>query len=107
MVNWIIGWCLARAGEPSTWKGIVALATALGVTISPEMAQAIIALGLAIGGIINVLTPDPVAQFHNPNSVRADDERLHDDPVPPADPGPPVRLDTQRNAFKDLDRFSG
>lgn len=111
MVSWLVKWCLARAGEPSTWKGLVALATAFGVTISLEMAEAIIALGLAIGGIINVVTPDPATTSRNPDSVHADDgdidERLHDDPVPTPDSRPSVRLDTQRNAFKDLDRFSG
>jgi hypothetical protein len=40
---------------PSTWKGIIGLVTAAGVTISPEMAVQIIAVGLALTGVINTL----------------------------------------------------
>jgi hypothetical protein len=49
---------LARGKESSTWRGAVALLTALGVTLSPEQAEAIIALGLAVIGAIGVFTAD-------------------------------------------------
>lgn len=39
--------------QESTWRGIIAIVTALGVTLSPEQANAIIAGGLALIGIIN------------------------------------------------------
>lgn len=42
----------------STWRGIIAIATALGVTLSPEQANAIIAAGLAAVGLINVFKKD-------------------------------------------------
>lgn len=45
---------LDRLRENSTWRGLVLLATSLGVTISPEAGEAIVALGLAIVGAINV-----------------------------------------------------
>ncbi len=41
--------------QESTWRGLVAIATAFGVTMAPELQNAIIALGLAIIGLINVL----------------------------------------------------
>lgn len=49
---------LARGKEASTWRGIVALLTAAGVTLSPEQGEAIIALGLAVIGAIGVFFAD-------------------------------------------------
>jgi hypothetical protein len=42
----------------STWRGIIAIVTALGITLSPEQANAIIAAGLAAIGIINTFKKD-------------------------------------------------
>lgn len=42
------------ATQPSTWRGIVGIATAAGVAISPEMSAQIIAVGLALAGLVNV-----------------------------------------------------
>lgn len=50
-MNYIID----RLKEDSTWRGIVMLATALGVNIDPAQASAIISAGLAVVGLINVL----------------------------------------------------
>jgi hypothetical protein len=49
---------LERGKEASTWRGLVALVTAVGVTISPELAEAVIALGLAVIGVLGVVTAD-------------------------------------------------
>lgn len=43
---------------PSTWKGLVAIATAAGVTISPELTDKIVAAGLAVIGAIQVFVDD-------------------------------------------------
>ena len=48
----------ARLKEPSTWRGLIALATALGLKLSPEQATAIITLGVALMGAVGVFTPD-------------------------------------------------
>jgi len=48
---------LARLKEASTWRGVVYMLTALGVTISPAAAEAIIAAGMAIAGAIGVFLP--------------------------------------------------
>lgn len=49
---------LARAKEPSTWRGAILFLTAIGVPIAPQLAESIIATGLAIAGLIGVLTSD-------------------------------------------------
>jgi hypothetical protein len=54
----LIGFLAARARERSTWLGAVAILTAFGVRMDPEQAEALVALGLAIGGAVAVLWPD-------------------------------------------------
>lgn len=49
---------LDRAKEPSTWRGIVLLLTALGVPMAPAMTDAIVSAGLGLAGLIGVLTAD-------------------------------------------------
>jgi hypothetical protein len=49
---------LNRAKEASTWRGIILLLTAVGVPIAPAMAEAIISVGLALAGVLGVLTAD-------------------------------------------------
>ena len=45
-----------RLAESSTWRGIFMIGTAVGVAVSPEMQNAIVALGMSIVGLIGVLT---------------------------------------------------
>ena len=50
-----MNYLLERLTENSTWRGLVMLTTAFGVQLDPSQANAIIAAGLAIVGLINVL----------------------------------------------------
>lgn len=47
---------IQRAQEPSTWRGVVLLLTALGVPIAPELASGIVTAGLGLAGLIGMLT---------------------------------------------------
>ena len=47
-------WIVERLREPSTWGGLASLLTLVGVTVSPEFQDAIIAAGVAIGGALMV-----------------------------------------------------
>ena len=49
---------LERLQEPSTWRGIVLLLTAAGVPLAPSVADSLIAVGLAVAGLIGVVTAD-------------------------------------------------
>lgn len=49
---------IARLGEASTWRGLIAFATAAGLVVSPELSAAIIAAGLAVMGVVGVFTRD-------------------------------------------------
>lgn len=57
-MNGAIAYVLSRMAEPSSWRGVVALATAAGVTLTPEQQSAIIAAGLGVIGLIGVLAKD-------------------------------------------------
>lgn len=47
---------LDRLKEPSTWRGLILLATALGVPISTDAAEYVIAIGIAGAGLVGVVT---------------------------------------------------
>lgn len=42
-------------GQQSTWKGVIGLATAAGITLSPELSAQIAAVGMGVIGLINVI----------------------------------------------------
>jgi hypothetical protein len=49
---------LARAKEPSTWRGAILFLTAIGVPIAPAMSEAIVTAGLGLAGLIGMITSD-------------------------------------------------
>jgi hypothetical protein len=55
---------VARLREPSTWRGIIMLLTAAGVQIQPQMIEVIVSCGMALAGLIGVVSADK-----NPDNV--------------------------------------
>ena len=51
-------WIKERLSEPSTYRGITWLLTAVGITVNPPLAAAIAAIGMAAVGIIDALKVD-------------------------------------------------
>jgi hypothetical protein len=51
----IVNLVLERLSENSTWRGLILVATALGVQLDPELQNAILAAGLGLIGLINVI----------------------------------------------------
>ena len=49
---------IARLQEPSTWRGLVLIATALGAVLSPDQQEAIVTAGLLVAGLIGAAVPD-------------------------------------------------
>jgi hypothetical protein len=49
-----MNYILDRLKEPSTWRGILAMVTAVGVKLHPELQEAIISAGLALIGMVNI-----------------------------------------------------
>ena len=52
---------LARAKEPSTWRGLILLLTSAGLGIAPELATLIVTVGTGTAGILGMLSPDTKA----------------------------------------------
>lgn len=45
---------LARLFEPSTWRGLVSLATLFGLKIAPDQADAVLTAGVSLYSAINI-----------------------------------------------------
>ena len=54
----LLNWLMDRGNEPSTWRGLTWILTAVGITINPPLAAAIAAVGMAAVGIIDALKAD-------------------------------------------------
>ena len=59
-------WLLDRLREPSTWRGLVWLATVAGLSIRPDQAEAIVVAGMTLAGLLGVFLPD------EPKSVKVE-----------------------------------
>jgi hypothetical protein len=51
----IVNLLLQRLSENSTWRGLILIATAIGVKLEPELQESIIVAGLGLVGLINVI----------------------------------------------------
>jgi hypothetical protein len=51
-------WIFERLAERSTWLGLISLATAFGLALSPDQKEAIVGAGLALGGMVAAFTAD-------------------------------------------------
>jgi hypothetical protein len=56
--KYMLDFILERGKEASTWRGLVALITATGIVVSPELTEALVAVGLAVIGLLGVFTVD-------------------------------------------------
>lgn len=49
---------IERAKEPTTWRGLVLILTAIGVQVSPEKQELIVTIGLGFAGLIGAAIPE-------------------------------------------------
>ena len=54
----LFGWVSGRLGERSTWLGLVSILTSAGIAIAPAWQEAIVSVGLGLGGAIGILSKD-------------------------------------------------
>jgi hypothetical protein len=50
-----VKWVIDQLRQPSTWRGIVMLATSAGLVIKPDLMEPIIVAGTGVAGLIGVL----------------------------------------------------
>lgn len=53
-----MNYILARLKEASTWRGLILIATSLGLGIAPAMQEAIVATGIGVAGLVGAVLPD-------------------------------------------------
>lgn len=53
-----LAFLLARLKERSTWLGLISFVTAMGLLLTPEQQEAIIATGMAVAGAVAAFTRD-------------------------------------------------
>jgi hypothetical protein len=53
-MNNALNYLLDRLNENSTWRGILLVLTAFGVSVTPEHQETIVAAGLGLVGAINI-----------------------------------------------------
>lgn len=58
---------LDRIREPSTWRGLVWVMTAIGITLSPDQIDAIVAVGMACAGLIGAFSAESKSSGHHPD----------------------------------------
>lgn len=58
MVSETQAWLLERARERNTWFGLLSLLGALGITVAPELQEHIIVIGMAVAGIVGIVTEE-------------------------------------------------
>lgn len=46
---------LLKLNQPSTWRGLIGLLSGLGVAISPELTEHIVALAVSAFGIVEIV----------------------------------------------------
>ena len=49
---------LKKLKQESTWRGLIALIAVCGVTIQPDLAEAIITAAVSLVGLINIIKKD-------------------------------------------------
>lgn len=57
-VSSIVQFIVARAKERSTWLGIISCAAALGLALSADQQEAIIAAGMGAAGLVAAFSAD-------------------------------------------------
>lgn len=58
MKQTVIRFVVDRAKERSTWVGLIGFLSAAGVALSPDQAEAIVTLGIAVAGVVGMMSKD-------------------------------------------------
>lgn len=58
MVSEAQHWIISRLRERNTWLGLLSLLGAAGISLRPDLQEQIVVLGMAVGGIIGIITEE-------------------------------------------------
>ena len=54
----VLSYLVARLREPSTWRGLVLIATAIGAHLTESQVDQVVQVGLFLAGLIGAALPD-------------------------------------------------
>ena len=93
-----MNWLLNRLREPSTWRGLVWLATVAGLSLRPDQAEAIVTGGIALAGLLGVFLSDEPKPINLPPIDLQGRPESGDAPADPRSvrPADELRLPTDR-----------
>ena len=57
---------LLKLNQPSTWRGLISLLSGVGVALSPELVEHIIALAVSAFGIVEIVRSEKNGKQNNP-----------------------------------------
>ncbi|MBF0444251.1 MAG: hypothetical protein HQL68_01575 [Magnetococcales bacterium] len=55
-----MNYLINRLKEPSTWRSLILLLTAFGLSISPEAMEHIVTVGVGLSGLVGIVTTDSI-----------------------------------------------
>lgn len=53
-----LSWLLDRLKEANTWYGLTAILTSAGVSVDPSLTREVVSTGVAVAGLISVITKE-------------------------------------------------
>lgn len=59
-IDAVLTWLVARLSERSTYLGLGLLLSAAGLSVAPDLGQAVVAVGVAVAGLVSVLLKDKI-----------------------------------------------
>lgn len=59
-IDAVLTWLVARLSEKSTYLGLGLLLSAAGLSVAPDLGQAVVAVGVAVAGLVSVLLKDKI-----------------------------------------------
>lgn len=59
-VDAVLTWLVDRLSEKSTYLGLGLLLSAAGLSVAPDLGQAVVAVGVAVAGLVSVLIKDKI-----------------------------------------------
>jgi len=76
MLSKVKQFLLNRLDERSTWRALVMMAVAMGVTLDAAQWEAIIVAGMAFGAVLEAFLPDPAGRMREPRDELPDAAEL-------------------------------
>jgi len=79
-----MNWILNRFKEPSSWRGLIGLASIFGLALSPELKEQIITIAVAAVGLVEIIRKE---KDHAGDKAKGEQGTVAVDPTEPETTG--------------------